>query len=141
MSLRPASLDDAPALGTILSDWIDETVWMPRLHSRAEDRGFVEGLIRDAEVWTDETRSGFVARSGEEVPALYLAPGARGRGLGAELLNAARTRRESLGLWTFQANSRAVAFYLREGFTEAHRTEGDNAEGLPDIRLIWRRAP
>ena len=141
MTLRPDDPGDAPALGAILSDWIDETEWMPRLHSRDEDRGFVAGLIATAEVWTDATCSGFIARSGEELPALYIAAHARGTGLGAQLVHHARSGRDRLGLWTFQANSRAIAFYRRQGFREAARTDGDNDEDLPDMRLIWERAP
>lgn len=138
--VRRAIPGDAPALGAILSDWIDETPWMPRLHRRDEDRGFVAGLIRAADVWTNAQRTGFVARTDDEVTALYLAAPARGRGLGSVLLNTARAGRDALALWTFQANGAAIAFYLREGFTEADRTDGENDEGLPDVRLIWKRA-
>jgi ribosomal protein S18 acetylase RimI-like enzyme len=45
-------------------------------------------------------------------------------------------------LSTFQANARALAFYRREGFHEAERTDGSGTEeGLPDVRLIWRHEP
>ena len=141
MTLRRAIPCDAPALGAILSDWINETPWMPRLHSRDEDRSFVARLIDESDIWTDAARTGFITRSGDEIPALYLAQRARGRGLGSALLDAARSGCDSLSLWTFQANTRAIAFYKREGFTEAARTDGDNDEGLPDIRLIWKKSP
>lgn len=134
---RRARPDDAPALAEILSDWIDETPWMPRLHTRDEDRGFVAGLIGRNDTWTNEALSGFISRQGDEITALYLAPAARGRGLGARFLGAARQGQRRLTLWTFQANARAMAFYAREGFVEAARTSGDNEERLPDIRMIW----
>jgi GNAT superfamily N-acetyltransferase len=50
-----------------------------------------------------------------------------------------KAREPRLVLWTFQANSAAIAFYLREGFVEIERTDGaGNEEGLPDVRMIWR---
>ena len=136
---RPA---DAAAMGAILSDWIDATPWMPRLHTRDEDAGFCAGLIARARVLILELAggvSGFLARDGAEIPAFYLAAPARGRGHGAALLGAAKAQSGGrLGLWTFQANDAAIRFYLRHGFRETARTDGqDNDEHLPDIRLDW----
>ena len=83
---------------------------------------------------------GFLTRNGEDIPALYVADHARGRGLGKALLDDAKTGTPALTLWTFEANARARAFYAREGFTELTRTDGArNDEGLPDIRLGWTR--
>ncbi len=118
----------------VLSDWIDATPWMPRLHSRDDDRAFVAGLIDRAEVLTDDHARGFIACEGGEVLALYLAPEVRGRGLGAALLAALGQR--ALTLWTFEANTGAVAFYRRSGFEEIARSDGaGNEENLPDIRF------
>ena len=83
---------------------------------------------------------GFLARSGEDIPALYLAPAARGRGIGKALLDRAKVAAPRLCLWTFRDNVGARAFYEREGFREIARTEGENDEGLPDVRLQWERA-
>ena len=140
MRLRGAVPDDAPALARILGDWVRETGWMPVLHSREEDLGFVATLIEGIEVTVagDGVPLGFLARDGEEVRAIYLAPEARGRGLGRALLDHAKGRSPRLGLWVFQANARAIAFYLREGFRVERRTDGlRNEEGLPDIRMVW----
>ena len=43
--IRPARDLDAGALGAILSDFVEVTDWMPRLHSRAEDISFAAKLI------------------------------------------------------------------------------------------------
>jgi hypothetical protein len=43
--IRPARDLDAGALGAILSDFMEVTDWMPRLHSRAEDISFAAKLI------------------------------------------------------------------------------------------------
>lgn len=139
MTLRPATPDDAPALARTLGDWVREAGWMPVLHRREEDEGFLRHLIATTQVTVAEDGAplGFLSRDGEEVRALYLAPAARGQGWGRRLLDGAKAASPRLRLWTFEANGRARAFYAREGFREVRRTGGDNEEGLPDLLLAW----
>ncbi|TNC46789.1 GNAT family N-acetyltransferase [Rubellimicrobium rubrum] len=144
MRLRPATSEDAPALARILGDWVRETGWMPVLHTREEDLGFVRLMIEGMEVTVADEGSplGFLALDGDQVPALQVAPEARGRGIGRALLDHAKSQNRHLALWVFEANARAVAFYEREGFEVARRTDGlHNEEGLPDLRMIWNAAP
>ena len=144
MRLRPATPQDAPALALILGDWVRETGWMPVLHTREEDLGFVALLIEGTEVTVAEEEAplGFLSRDGKEVRGFHLAPSARGRGVGRALLDAAKGRNPRLALWAFQANARAVAFYLREGFRIERRTDGFiNEEGLLDFRMVWEATP
>lgn len=142
--LGDATPDDAPALARILGQWVAATDWMPKLHSADEDEGFLRHLIASRTVRVARTGGrpvGFLARQGGEVEALYIAPGERGRGIGSALVDEAKAQGH-LGLWTFQANSRAIAFYRRHGFAEVTRTDGSrNEERLPDLRLEWRAAP
>ena len=143
MNLRPARLDDAPACAAILGDFFQSTPWLPRLHGPAEDLAFVTGLIRAGRVTVARHHDvvGFLARSGEEVSHLYLAPHARGRGTGRRLMDHAKAGRAVLRLWCFQQNTPALAFYAAQGFVEVGRTDGSgNEERLPDVRLEWRRA-
>lgn len=140
MRLRAAVPADAATLARILGDWVRETGWMPVLHTREEDVEFLRHLIGTAEVTVAETGEplGFLALDGDAVQALYLAPQARGRGIGRALLENAKAGRSRLWLWAFEANGRALAFYEREGFRVAERTDGSgNQENLPDLRLIW----
>jgi GNAT superfamily N-acetyltransferase len=136
--IRQATAVDASWCARLLGDWVRETGWMPVLHSREEDLGFVAGLIARTEVLVAE--GGFLARERDEVLALYLAPEVRGRGVGKALLDAAKERRERLTLWVFQRNAGALRFYAREGFAEVERTDGArNDERLPDVRMVWER--
>lgn len=141
VTLRPASPTDAGTVGAILSEFIDTTDWMPRVHTRAEDvahaamlidRGWVTVAERDGVV-------GFIARDGNEIHALYLAGTARRQGIGAQLLGDAQARADRLALWTFAANGGAQRFYERAGFRAVDGTDGENDEGLPDIRYLWER--
>ncbi|MEO1795661.1 MAG: GNAT family N-acetyltransferase [Pseudomonadota bacterium] len=138
--VRRAAPSDAEGCAQILNDWIDSTAWMTRIHT-AQDvvRHYKETVFPEREVWVveDPPRAFMALDPAHFVTALYSAvPGA---GLGHRLLDHAKCLRAELRLWTFVANTRAQSFYLREGFSEVARTEGDNEEGLPDIRYEWRR--
>ncbi|MFY9211369.1 MAG: GNAT family N-acetyltransferase [Aestuariivita sp.] len=141
--LRSARSTDAGRTGTILSGFIDDTEWMPRVHSRAQDLGFAADLIDRGWVTVAELEGevvGFSARDMEVVHALYVSSDRRGAGCGSVLLGQMMSATDNLVLWTFQANIRAQAFYLRHGFVELERTDGaGNDEGLPDMRLEWKR--
>jgi len=141
--LAPARRRDAGRLARILADWIAETAWMPKLYTPTDDRRFLRHLIATAEVTTVRDRwgpKGFLARDGGAIHALYLAPEARGHGLGRRLVRRAKAASPTLELWAFQANRAARRFYAREGFVEVEFTQGaGNDEGLPDVRLIWRK--
>ncbi len=141
--IGPARPGDVRAIGAILSGWVDETDWLPRIHTRAEDQNHAADLVRRG--WVIAARRcgevvGFLARDGSEIHALYVARGRRGQGVGKALLEHAKQGRDHLGLWTFQANDAAQFFYRREGFHEVRRSNGaGNDEGLPDIRYEWSR--
>jgi len=149
--LRPAArpiLDkarptDAEAIGLILSEWIDETPWMPRIHKREDEQRFAVDLV--AKGWVTVARrcgrvAGFLARDGEDIIALYVASHARGQGVGSALLNRAKRKSRRLSLWTFQFNEPARAFYEGHGFREVERSGGArNDEKLPDIRYEWEK--
>lgn len=143
MILRAARPEDALACGSILTAFGQETDWLPRLHSGAEDIAHCGQMIERGWVTVAGARpQGFLARDGAVIHALYVAPGARGQGLGAALLAEAQAQGQAqLELWTFQANTRARQFYERRGFVAAERTDGcGNDEGLPDIRYVWERS-
>ena len=143
ISLRPARSTDAGKVGAILSEFIDTTVWMPRVHTRAQDIGFAGQLI--AQDWvivaTDAGRvTGFAAREGAQLHALYVAASSRRSGIGSALLRHMQQQADHLSLWTFDANVVAQQFYLRHGFVAMEQTDGaGNDEGLPDIRFEWTR--
>ena len=135
--IRDAVAGDAEGLAWVLGDWVRDTEWMPKLHSREEDLGFVQGLIAGCRVRVIEG-AGFLAVEGALVRALYLEPAARGLGLGKALLDDAKGRAGRLELFTFAANAGARRFYAREGFREV-RFGAENEEGLPDVYLVWEQ--
>ena len=138
--LRPATLEDAPACAAILREWIAETDWFPTRQPPSADTPFLAQKINAEEVTIAGDLDGFLARDGAYISCLYIRRAARGRGLGHALLAHAKSRAPKLSLWTFQRNTGAQRFYLREGFREAQRTDGaENEEKLPDIEYTWTR--
>ena len=141
--LRPARPLDAGTVGAILSGWTDETDWLPRVHSRAEDIAHAATLVERGWVTVAESQGrvlGFLARDAGRVHALYVAPQARGHRIGTRLIEAAQRDCGALELWTFVANRPARRFYERRGFAEITRTDGAaNDEGLPDILYRWQK--
>jgi len=135
------------ACGNILNAWIDETPWMPRVHSHKSVIDFYEVHVFNTcdvfvGVTADHAVMGFLAIDANDlITSFYLAKSARGQGLGKQLLTRVkRDRARDLSLWTFEANSGAQAFYRREGFQDIRRTQGDNEEHLPDILFQWTAA-
>ena len=140
--LRPARSTDAGKVGGILSEFVAQTDWMPKLHTGAEDIHFAGHMIDRGWVTValaEDKICGFSARNGAEVNCLYIAAAQRGQGCGTALLDQMKQASAELELWTFEANVDAQKFYLKHGFTEVERTDGAATdEKLPDIRYRWR---
>ncbi len=140
LAIRKAQPLDAGVVGAILNQASREHAWKPRLHSEAEDIAHAGLLIDNDLVWLAEDNAvrGFLAREGGYVHALYVARGARGRGIGARLIRAAQAVAPRLELYTFVANIVARRIYQRHGFVEIDRSDGArNDENLPDIYFVW----
>ena len=141
--IRSANTADAPVCAAILNAWIDETPWMPRMHSHEDvERHYREFVLqkRKVTVVEDCAPAGYLALDTKEgfITSFFLKAEARGRGVGKQLLDDAKGEADKLQLWTFVANEGARRFYEREGFAEAYRSDGDNEERLPDILYRWQ---
>ena len=131
---------DAGRLGALMSQFVDDADWMPRLHTRAEDVAHAGKMIARGWVTVTDGAQAFIARDGEMIHALYVHRDARRQGLASALIADAKAQSTTLRLWTFQSNAPALSFYAAHGFTEALRTDGrTNDEQLPDIEFIWEK--
>jgi RimJ/RimL family protein N-acetyltransferase len=137
--LRLAALEEAPyAFETALADWQGandtEQRWRRRL----------TGVPFNAIAYLDDAPGGMASgtepsANGEvELISMWVAPGARGKGVGEALIAAvvrwARAQsaaRVSLDVWEF--NERAIALYKRCGFVD----DGRNQQlGPPERRMV-----
>lgn len=140
--LRRLNLEDMDAVAVIHRTAFDDRLpWLAGLHTPEEDRAYFRGPVFErCEVWGSMRQgrlAGFIAFREAWIDQLYVLPDAQGLGLGRLLLDKAKSRWPVLKLWTFQANSRARAFYEAAGFVAIDETDGDNEEQEPDVLYRW----
>jgi GNAT superfamily N-acetyltransferase len=147
LRLRRADADDAAAVAEVYLSSFHTAIPTIRLaHSDDEVRGWIAShLIPQRETWVAEQAGivvGLMTVHDGWLEQLYLAPDARGQGIGDRLVELAKERQpDGLQLWTFQVNGPARRFYARHGFREVELTDGSgNDEREPDVRLEWRPA-
>ncbi|MFP5334914.1 MAG: N-acetyltransferase family protein [Actinomycetes bacterium] len=109
--------------------------WEPRLareHDElvvALDRGAVVGLALHGPSGDEPPLPG------TELCSLYVARHWYGRGLAAQLVRRALGARPA-SLWVFEGNTRARAFYLREGWTATGDARIEPGTGLAEMRMV-----
>ena len=114
--------------------FIPASYWRENLPAVREQLVQAEVYVREE----DGEILGFLGLQGETVAGLFVRDTARGRGIGKELLDFVKARREELTLHVYAENPRAAAFYRREGFRR--RSRGlDPATGAAEDELVWRR--
>lgn len=136
--IRRAVADDAPACAAILNGWIDETEWMPRkIDADALVLLLRKGLpMREAYVIGDPV-AGYLSLEAEAAHIRGFYVGGRGKGLGRALLDHVKQGRDYPKLNSHAANTRAHAFYHREGFVQTGDPwPGD--DGIDEITMEWR---
>ena len=101
----------------------------------------VKELLLQAEVYVYENNQeiqGFIGLNGEYIEGIFVSDGMQSQGIGRLLLNYAKTKRNELRLNVYRKNTRAIAFYQREGF-KILCSGIDEATGEKDHVMEWRR--
>ena len=143
--VRSATVDDAQTLADLhVGSRLVNIGSMPDLvHDHATAVRWMRSRLEGAsEGWLAERDArpvGYLVLTRDWVDDLFLAPGETGQGIGAVLLDLAKTQRpEGLCLWVFESNQGARRFYRRHGFIELEATDGSgNEERAPDVRMAW----
>ena len=143
--LRPATIDDAPAMADVHVDCREANVGSmpPMVHTRETTHAWMRDRLQgEGSGWVAERDGGvvgYLVMTGDWLDDLFVAPGETGRGVGAALLEVAKAERpDGFCLWVFETNEGARRFYRAHGLMELERTDGSaNAERAPDVRMVW----
>ena len=117
--------------------------FLPILYSPEQDRAHMRDMLERGRITLavdGEKLLGFLVDLDGWIAHLYLDPDVRRYGVGAILLDDAKSKHDKLELWCFQQNWPARAFYEKNGFVAVRETDGDNEEGLPDLLYQWQRS-
>lgn len=99
----------------------------------------VKAQLPEAEVYVceeDGRLSGFIGLEGEYIAGLFVAKPERSRGVGKQLLDAAKAAHDYLELRVYAENWPAVKFYYREGFTLCSQ-DVDGSTGADEYLMAW----
>ena len=142
--LRPAGADDVDAVASLFVEARRAAVpAMPRLVRTVEEVvGHLRGRLELGGTWVaehDHVVVGFLDLDQGWLESLYVRPSARGRGVGAALIDLAKALApDGFALWVFESNEPARRFYRAHGFVELEHTDGcANEERAPDLRMAW----
>lgn len=142
-SVRLAGEADLRAIAEVYLAARDVAAMPPAVHPPDEVREWVGTWdLTSRDVWVAESEGaivGFANLTPTWLDGLYVAPGAQGAGIGSTLVDVAKSvRPDGFGLWVFEVNEPARAFYRRHGFVELERTDGSaNEEHAPDFKMVW----
>ena len=138
---RRAGPEDVPGIAAVLNGWIDKTDWMPRIYSADEIEGFIGAALPHRIIWVvGDPIEGYLSLDPKtaKIGALYCSR--TGAGCGKALIEAAKAGRDFLWLHTNPPNSRAQAFYRREGFVPVGgEIPPAPPETVPELRMEWHR--
>ncbi|MGR3468409.1 MAG: GNAT family N-acetyltransferase [Shimia sp.] len=138
--VRAATVADAPACARIVSDWLLATPWLTDGPGYETLCGVMAEGIPKREFWViGAPVVGYMSIDAEiaHIHGFYCAQ--PGRGHGRALLDHAKAGRDFLQLWTHAPNAAAHRFYHREGFVTVERREEGRGDGVPELRMEWRR--
>ena len=139
--IRPLLEEDLPSA---LEIW---------LHANLEAHAFIPGeyfrekveevgkAMQSAQVWVYERDGqimGFLGLQGEYIAGLFVRQSARGEGIGGKLIRSAKERHSRLRASVYQKNSRALAFYQREGFHVLSKNVEDET-GQTELQIEYVR--
>ncbi|MGP6087422.1 GNAT family N-acetyltransferase [Antarctobacter jejuensis] len=140
LPIRRATFEDLPACARIVCAWDRETPYMPGNATEQVVLPLMQEAFAAREMWVvGNPVEGYLSvdPAEEKIGAIYLER--RGTGTGRVLMETAKQGRAYLWLTVYLPNTRAQAFYRREGF-EVAATLPPPDKGEPEMyRMEWRR--
>ena len=116
-------------------DFIAESYWLGNFDE-------VKGLLAQAElyVYEDEIQGiqGFIGLEDTYIAGIFVSEKVQSRGIGKQLLDFIKERKEELSLSVYQKNAGAIRFYEREGVAVRH-TGLDEQTGEKEYQMVWQK--
>ena len=115
-------------LENIIDEYYFEEMTVDNIAEKIRNSDFLNKTF----VYDDAVVKGFIKISGNEIEKLFVEPVLQGQGIGKKLLCYAVHNCGAEQLWVLEKNSRATAFYQRNGFyvTDEKKPEEDTDEYL-----------
>ena len=131
-------------LDAVMQIWLDTNIKTHDFISAEYWSGnyeMVRSLLPEAEVYVYEDDStgeivGFIGLMDTFVAGLFVKDGMQSKGIGKQLVDYAKSKKERLSLTVYQKNERAVRFYLRERFVAADEQVDENTNEIEHV-LVW----
>lgn len=114
--------------------FIPKEYWRSHFAEVQEDLLKAKVLVCD----TDGKIQGFIGMVNEYIAGIFVDKNCRSCGIGKQLLISAKQKHDTLSLSVYQKNTRAVAFYLREGFSILSEAV-DEATGENEYTMFWKK--
>ena len=137
--IRPIHINDVEQLADIwfnanrlAHDFISPQYWQDNLD-------LLKDQLLSAEVYVYEVNHrclAFIGLNGDYIEGIFVLPNAQSKGIGTQLIDFVKTKKNKLWLYVYQKNKRAIAFYQHVGFEIL--SEGmDQATGEADYQMAW----
>ena len=115
--------------------FVPEEYWRSHFNTVREALWQANVFVYDA----DGKIQGFLGIIHEYIAGIFVDKNHRSAGIGAQLLACAKQKYDTLSLNVYQKNSRAVAFYRREGFSVLSEEIAEDT-GEKEYTMVWQKA-
>ncbi len=100
---------------------------------------FVKKAFVQSEIYVYENAgeiNGFIGLDNEYIAGIFVAYGSQSKGIGKQLIDYVKEKKQKLILNVYQKNIKAIDFYTKEGFV-VHGNDIDKATGEKELEMIW----
>lgn len=101
----------------------------------------VKAMLLQAEIYVYEEAGrieGFIGLESSYIAGIFVCAEARSKGIGKQLMNYAKERKNKLSLNVYKKNTQAVRFYKREGFSIVREGTDENTNET-EYEMIWKK--
>ncbi len=129
-------------LETVMKIWLQANISAHDFISRnywQENYKLVEKMLPDATIFVYEEGNvilGFIGLTENYIAGIFVDANSRSKGVGKALLDHVKKSCSELSLQVYKKNSRAVRFYLREGFAVLDEQMDENT-GETELVMSW----